>query len=68
MKEGYLNVLKLREQLKIVCTDLQRLIQADPKKYAAEIINLREMATAIRLKIESYRSERTSERIAKRGR
>ncbi|MBR4230638.1 MAG: hypothetical protein IKR74_00560 [Bacilli bacterium] len=54
--------------MKTVCVDLQRLLQTDPEKYANEIANLREMATAIRLRIESYRSEKVSERIAKRGR
>ena len=68
MREDYLAILKLRKQLNIVCTDLQRLIQTDPEKYANEIINLREIATAIRLRIELYRSEKRSERIAKGGR
>ena len=68
MKEDYFAILKLRDQLKTVCVDLQRLQQADPEKYANEIINLREIATAIRLKMESYRSEKASERIARRGR
>ena len=68
MIDYYLAILKLKGQLKTVCVDLQRLLQTDPEKYANEIANLREMATAIRLRIESYRSEKVSERIAKRGR
>ena len=59
---------KLREQLKFVCIDLHRLLQEDPEKYMSEITNLREMATAIRLKLESIRSDRVSERIARRER
>lgn len=68
MIDNYLAILKLKGQLRTVCVDLQRLLQTDPEKYANEITNLREIATALRLKIESYRSEKVSERIAKRGR
>ena len=60
--------LKLRQQLIVVYNDLNRLIQEDPEKYATDIANLRDIATAIRLKMELLRSEKVSERIARRGR
>ena len=68
MKENYLTILKLRNQLKVVCVDLYRLQQTNPEKYANEIVNLREVATAIRLELESYWPNKISERIARRER
>lgn len=66
MKENDFAIL--REQLQKVYIDLYRLQREDTEKYANEIANLKEIATAIKQKMALYKVELASERIAKKGR